>query len=260
MEAVFDRKASARVSVSSLTCASCGAPVTPTRTSPRRNRCSSAGNCAMTRAVGTVGLMRWRPRPGRQRHGLGGGFGMLGAVAHRRHAQHLGPGLEQGNHEFPRAPACRRACCALMVYWIASVSRCSTCWATLMMRAVPGLGQVLRKNFELRQHQLEHALASLGVLLDHLHDAAVRPQRATVDGAGVKSQHAGAMRSMSWRAGWARVAEELPARPAPRAAPAPAGDTKPRAPRDAVFAEDAPGNIRPPPSMTAFSLAVLAFS
>jgi hypothetical protein len=84
-----------------------------------------------------------------------------------------------------------------MVYWMASVSRCSTCWASetpLLGGLVLVLEVVLEELLELGQHGLEHAPAGVGVGLDDLHDALdLALQRIAHAAAGaVEAHHAGA--------------------------------------------------------------------
>ena len=100
-----------------------------------------------------------------------------------------------------RTPSCTGTSLSILrssiVYWIASVSRCSTCCASdtpLRGGLVLVLEVVLEELLELGQHGLEHAPAGVGVGLDHLHDALDLLLQRVADGArrGVEAHHAGA--------------------------------------------------------------------
>ena len=150
-----------------------------------------------------------------------------------------------------------------MVYWIAIVSFCSTCWATLTRRCV---GRLLGEEageevLELVVDQLEHAAAGLGVLLDHLHHALdLDFQRAAADGGGVEAHHAGAHAVDQLARRMLAASRRIRARRAPRAAPASAG-ARTRRGRPAGMRSSARmlWNISATISMVAFSVEVAAF-
>ncbi|MNX11698.1 hypothetical protein D3C86_414630 [compost metagenome] len=146
-------------------------------------------------AVGAVGLGARGPDQ------LGGhalehhGVLALRAVAQRGDGQHLGPDLEQELADL----VAHRHVVEHLAQLDGVLDRHRLLLLDLLRHAHDALrGVALREvaaeeSDELVEHQLEHALAGLGVLLDHLHHALdLVLERAAGDGGGVEAHHAGA--------------------------------------------------------------------
>ena len=149
-----------------------------------------------------------------------------------------------------RTPSCTGTSLSILrssiVYWIASVSRCSTCWAseTPLLRGLVLVAEVVLEEFlELGQHGLEDAPAGVGIGLDDLDDALDllleqrRRRRAPPTSKPITQTP---MRSIRRRAGWSTVAKKSGSDDRhPQHRHLQAREPDPHRRRDALFGQDA---------------------
>ena len=146
--AVFDMKASDKVLPMVLICSSCGAPVTPSSSMPWRSRCSSLGNSWITRARSVrLGLALAAHTSSEATRLSITVCSSCPPYLSAARASTSAQTLNRNSRISSRTGMSLSILRSSMVYWIAIVSFCSTCCATLMsfLVASPCVRYLFRK-------------------------------------------------------------------------------------------------------------------
>ena len=146
---VLDMKASASVSLMSLICPSCVLRSWPSMDMPRRSNCSNLGRSAMTlersARLGLALAAHTKSAAARLKRCVSSCCGPLRMAAMASTSAHT---LNRNSRISSRTGMSLSMLRISMVYWMARVSFCSTCWAMLTTRAVlPCSDKNLARNF-----------------------------------------------------------------------------------------------------------------